>query len=112
LVGALAAGARGFASWIDLNDGMVGVFATDLTVSANVLGLYNLIRQAAEDAVRVPPACIADFNSDGGVDGADVEAFFVAWETGAFAADVNRDGGINGEDVGVFFDLFEVASCE
>lgn len=111
LIGALAAGARGFASWIDLDDGMTGVFATDLTDSPNVQGLYNLIRRAAEDAVRVPPACIADFNSDGGVDGADIEAFFASWEAGGYTADVNRDGGINGEDVGVFFELFADSSC-
>lgn len=111
LVGVLAAGARGFAAWIDLDDGMVGVFATDVTESQNLRTLYTLIRQAAETAVRVPPACIADFNSDGGVDGADIEAFFLAWEAGAYTADVNVDGGINGEDVGVFFELFAESSC-
>ena len=32
--------------------------------------------------VTVTTPCIADFNQDGGVDGADVESFFFAWEAG------------------------------
>jgi len=34
------------------------------------------------------PPCPADFNQDGGVDGADVDAFFEAWEAGHASADV------------------------
>ncbi len=48
-------------------------------------------------------ACIGDFNFDGGVDGADVEAFFLAWEVGDSSADVNCDGGVDGSDVETFF---------
>ncbi|MEI7656506.1 MAG: GC-type dockerin domain-anchored protein [Phycisphaerae bacterium] len=47
--------------------------------------------------------CIGEFNCDGGVDGNDIESFFVAWEAGASSADVNADGGIDGSDVEVFF---------
>lgn len=57
LVGALAAGARGFSAWIDVDDRMVGVFATDRTTSANVRVLVDLIRAAAEIAVRNPQPC-------------------------------------------------------
>ncbi|MBS0198528.1 MAG: hypothetical protein JSR77_17390 [Planctomycetes bacterium] len=55
--------------------------------------------------------CIADFNQDGGIDGADVQAFFDAWEQGASAADVNFDGGVDGTDVQVFFAAWEQGSC-
>jgi hypothetical protein len=44
--------------------------------------------------------CLADWNTDGGVDGADLHAFFVAWEAGE--ADANRDGGTDGADVETF----------
>jgi hypothetical protein len=55
-------------------------------------------------------ACIADFNSDGGVDGGDIDAFFIAWESSDPQADINQDGGIDGTDIGVFFDRWE-AGC-
>ncbi|MCX5689004.1 MAG: hypothetical protein NTV94_04325 [Planctomycetota bacterium] len=56
------------------------------------------------------PACSGDFNQDGGVDGADVDAFFEAWEAGDSAADINEDGGVDGGDVGTFFARWE-AGC-
>ena len=55
--------------------------------------------------------CAADFNNDGGVDGADVEAFFTAWEAGDAGSDVNSDGGIDGADVEAFFLLWEAGGC-
>lgn len=60
-----------------------------------------------------PPAqgCAADFNNDGGVDGADVESFFLAWESAANNADVNQDGGIDGSDVEFFFTRWEAGGC-
>ncbi len=56
------------------------------------------------------PSCVSDFNQDGGVDGADVSAFFDAWEAGNSAADMNGDGGIDGADVNTFFAHWE-AGC-
>jgi hypothetical protein len=58
------------------------------------------------------PVCAADFNGDGGVDGADVEAFFEAWENGQTSADVNADGGIDGADVEFFFEVWSAGGCE
>ena len=58
-----------------------------------------------------PFRCFADFNQDGGVDGADVEAFFTAWESGQSVADVNADGGVDGSDVDTFFAAWESGSC-
>ncbi len=58
-----------------------------------------------------PQPCPADFNQDGGVDGADVSAFFEAWEAGESAADVNYDGGVDGADVDAFFLVWENGGC-
>lgn len=55
--------------------------------------------------------CYADFNQDGGIDGADVEAFYADWEAGFVAADVNQDGGIDGADVETFFAAWEAGAC-
>ncbi|MBS0197825.1 MAG: hypothetical protein JSR77_13805 [Planctomycetes bacterium] len=54
--------------------------------------------------------CPGDYNQDGGVDGADVESFFLDWEAGASASDLNQDGGIDGADVEAFFTRWE-AGC-
>ena len=57
------------------------------------------------------PLCVGDFNEDGGIDGADIEAFFLSWEAGEAAADVSQDGGVDGSDVQVFFTAWERGSC-
>ncbi len=58
-----------------------------------------------------PIPCIADFNQDGGIDGADVEAFWDAWENGLPRGDVNGDGGIDGADAQYFFNAWKAGSC-
>jgi hypothetical protein len=55
--------------------------------------------------------CVADFNQDGGVDGADCGAFFFAWENAEPRTDVNHDGGIDGSDVSAFFEQWESGGC-
>ncbi len=55
--------------------------------------------------------CPADFDQSGGVDGSDVEAFYVAWEASEPSADVNRDGGVDGGDVEAFFLVWEAGGC-
>jgi hypothetical protein len=55
--------------------------------------------------------CPADFNCDGGVDGGDVESFFLAWEAGHSSADVNQDGGVDGGDAETFFVSWEAGGC-
>jgi CubicO group peptidase (beta-lactamase class C family) len=61
---ALAAGARGFHSWIDFDDDLVGVFSTQTTTFGNVEALHRLIRQAAAESVR-NPALAGDADRDG-----------------------------------------------
>ena len=70
-----------------------------------------LFSDAATRVVVVSFPCPADFNRDGGVDGGDVESFFVAWEAANPNADVNEDGGIDGGDVEAFFILWESGGC-
>ncbi|MBS0197780.1 MAG: hypothetical protein JSR77_13580 [Planctomycetes bacterium] len=68
----------------------------------------NLVAVIAFDSIPTPPVtCIGDYNQDGGVDGADVEAFYNDWEAGDAAADLNQDGGIDGGDVETFFRAWE-----
>lgn len=51
--------------------------------------------------------CLADFDSNGGVDGGDLAAFFTAFEAGQAEADVDSNGGVDGGDLAVFFTAFE-----
>ncbi|MBX3409156.1 MAG: hypothetical protein KF859_04650 [Phycisphaeraceae bacterium] len=72
------------------------------------------VGQAAQwvrDNLLAGEPCVADFNQDGGVDGADVEAFFLSWEAGDTPADVNQDGGVDGADVEYFFVQWEAGGC-
>jgi hypothetical protein len=57
------------------------------------------------------PACPADYNQDGGVDGADVEAFYLDWEASEGCSDTNQDGGVDGGDVETFFSAWEAGGC-
>jgi len=56
---------------------------------------------------HVPCRRNPDFNTDGRVDGSDVEAFFRAWEAGEARADFNADGGVDGGDIAAFFEAWE-----
>ncbi|MBS0195128.1 MAG: alpha/beta hydrolase [Planctomycetes bacterium] len=87
----------------------VGAGSQTLRVSA-INAADNSTRAFA--TINITVACPADFNEDGGVDGADTEAFFTAWSSGADSADVNADGGIDGADVQQFFTLWEAGGCE
>lgn len=72
-------------------------------------GLYAGDGTTCEESCT-PPACIGDFNQDGGVDGSDIFAFFEAWQQGDASADVSQDGGVDGTDVEAFFVRWE-AGC-
>lgn len=77
--------------------------------SATEVGLDNF-RVVARRCVAAP-LCYADYDQNGGVDGADVEAFFTDWQAGLSAADTNEDGGVDGQDVQVFFVQWQAGGC-
>lgn len=98
---AIAAGARGFSGWVDLRDGIVGVFATDLSASSNVQPLLYELIEASRGALA-DEVCAADLDDDGdfGNGGARDEAvtiddllyFLVGFEAGSVAVDLDDDG--------------------
>ena len=57
------------------------------------------------------PACAADFDANGGIDGGDLAAFFAEFEVGGACADVDLNGGVDGGDLGAFFVFYEVGGC-
>ena len=96
--------------------------SASITMSDPYWMIFNQNRPAAETAAAwiwvqdnlvnpTDPPCAADFNRDGGIDGQDVEAFFLAWSAGEAIADVNEDGGIDGQDVEYFFVRWEQGGC-
>lgn len=91
-VEALAAGARGFHSWIDQKNDLVFTFATDLSHFANVEVLSSMMH--AEILKAVPAA---DFDFNGTVDVDDLAIWQTAYGTAA-AADANGDGISDGAD--------------
>ncbi len=64
-----------------------------------------------QEAPPAPCGCAADYNADGGVDGGDIESFFIDWEASGGCSDVNQDGGIDGGDIEAFFLLWEAGGC-
>ena len=98
------------------------LFSTSAAIAPSepfwILFNQNASGQAMLDAAAwveriylAPPACPADFNRDGGVDGGDIETFFVAWEVGDPSADVNLDGGVDGSDIESFFVAWQNGGC-
>lgn len=80
----------------------------DLTLNYTIRGFSY----AQVENLQVADAyCPADFNQDGGIDGADVEEFFNAFTAGDQSADTNQDGGIDGSDVETFFVAWEAGGC-
>lgn len=55
--------------------------------------------------------CYADFNQDGGIDGSDIEAFFIMFASGEPGGDVNQDGGVDGADIETFFIAWMAGTC-
>ncbi len=112
LEGAIAAGARGFACWIDFDDGMVGAFATDISQASNLQPLYNLIRDAAQAAIR-SPFCPADFNTDGTVDPDDLSDYIgVYFAPGDdYRKDFNRDRATDPDDLADYVAAYFGGGC-
>jgi CubicO group peptidase (beta-lactamase class C family) len=91
-VEALAAGARGFHSWIDQKNDLVFTFATDLSHFANVEVLSSMMHAEILEAV---PA--ADFDFNGAVDAADLAIWQAAYGMTP-QGDADNDGQSDGAD--------------
>ncbi|MCX5689156.1 MAG: M36 family metallopeptidase, partial [Planctomycetota bacterium] len=85
--------------------------ATDTPAVGNVVECAMDAFAVRRLVCDVAPPCPADFNQDGGVDGSDVEAFFLAWQVGDSSADVNQDGGVDGSDLEAFFIPWQNGGC-
>jgi hypothetical protein len=98
------------------NDG-TALYTSDLTNLVDTVTVVSGINSQFINPLNIPaepecPACPADFDQDGGVTGADVEAFFLAFEAGDPCGDTDLDGGVTGADVEAFFLAFEAGGCE
>jgi len=69
------------------------------------------IREPSDPMCTSCRPCAADYNSDGVVDGGDVDAFFVDWVQGTTCAEVSQDGGVDGSDVDTFFAAWAAGGC-
>jgi hypothetical protein len=87
----------------------IGSMALDQASRTLTVATYG--RGVWRTPLAVPPPCFADYNQDGGVDGADIEAFFLDWAAGDAAADVNLDGGVDGADVQTFYLMWQAGGC-
>jgi hypothetical protein len=79
-----------------------GSFASVTTLAAS-RGALSLVATGRTLELRHN---IADYNADGGVDGADLELFLIEWEAGEMTTDVNGDGGVDGLDIESFLTLW------
>jgi CubicO group peptidase (beta-lactamase class C family) len=91
-VDVLAAGARGFHSWIDRSEGLVFTFATDRTNFGNIETLSSMMHR---EILRVVPA--ADFDLDGNVDDDDLAVWRDSYGLTSLA-DADGDGDSDGAD--------------
>jgi hypothetical protein len=92
-----------------LSSGPLFTIATGRMGNNNALATH--IRPGDNSDLPSNQECPADFNQDGGIDGADIEAFFLAWEAGESNADVNVDGGVDSSDVEAFFLVWSAGGC-
>ena len=100
-------GIRGGAYATSFFDLRAGIRGYDNPTSESYIGFR------VSQAVVVPecPACAADYDNNGGVDGGDLAAFFVDFEAGEECADVDGNGGVDGGDLAAFFQVFESGGC-
>lgn len=93
-----------------LPPGLIVPVILNLTLNTVTTGISGTQQVVATGGIA-PPACFADYNQDGGIDGTDVDFFFVDWSAGSFNADVNQDGGVDGADVDLFFVQWSAGGC-
>ena len=92
---------------------VAAAFQWELTLAPGESRTIQMNFSVNTDAVggTTRPACAADYDNNGGVDGGDLAAFFADFESGEGCADVDGNGGVDGGDLGFFFTLFEAGGC-
>jgi hypothetical protein len=95
---------------VDVNAAAV-LDAIDRIVVRAAIGPGGEVSAADIDDVVLRVRCAADFNCDGGVDGSDIEPFYLAWSDGDLSADANQDGGVDGSDVDAFMTAWSEGGC-
>jgi CubicO group peptidase (beta-lactamase class C family) len=97
----LAAGARGFHSWIDLPLGVTGVLATDLSSSSNLVPLTTQMNQQLQ-SILANPRIAGDTNLDDAVNFTDLLALaqnYNGWARLWSQGDFTGDGLCNFNDL-------------
>lgn len=82
----------------------------NLVITGSFITIGPAVTRGVATLERCCP-CRADYNLDGGVDGMDLEAFFVEFVDGLPAADVNCDGGTDGPDIESFITSWQRREC-
>jgi hypothetical protein len=103
-------------SWSTSQLGLTPTAQIKVRFTAEDLNVGSLVEAAVDDfsliAIQCSDAlCPADYNQDGGVDGSDIESFFLDWQAGDTQADVNLDGGVDGSDIETFFVAWQAGGC-
>jgi subtilisin-like proprotein convertase family protein len=92
--------------------GTAGLQISDTELGSGNTGLrFTFAQDAPPCGGSACPACAADYDSNGGVDGGDLAAFFTDFESGKACADVDGNGGVDGGDLAFFFTVFEQGGC-
>jgi len=89
----------------------IGRWSPDAGVATGTI-FWDDIKIEYVSSGPICPACAADYDGNGGVDGGDLAAFFTDFEAGEACADVDGNGGVDGGDLGFFFMVFEQGGCE
>lgn len=81
------------------------------SLDVGTINSFNISFGTTTPSCSFCPSCAADYDNSGGVDGADVDAFFVDWAAAAACADVDQSGGVDGADVDAFFVDWSAGGC-
>lgn len=92
-------------SWAILTSPFTTVRAPALATLAARLTVGN------RPCLRLPGACIADYDNDEDFDSDDVIAFFAEWEVGDECADADGDSDADSDDVVAFFAAWDGGGC-
>ena len=88
----------------------LGEWNGNLLITGSFITIGPAVTRGVATLERCCP-CRADYNLDGGVDGSDLEAFFLEFVDGLPGADVNCDGGTDGPDIESFITSWQRGEC-